>query len=57
MRIIDILDRLEDRVTETIKSFDSGESIPTLEFDIELIEKDIELIKNLIKEMKKNNER
>jgi hypothetical protein len=54
MRIIDILDRLEDRITEAIKSYDSQASIPSLEFDIELIEKDIELIKTLIKNEKKN---
>lgn len=54
MRILDILDRLEDRITEAIKSYSSGESLPTLEFDVELIEKDIELVKTLIKERKKN---
>lgn len=54
MRIVDILDRLEDRITETIKSWDTGESVPSLEFDLELIEKDIELVKSLIKERTKD---
>jgi len=49
MRIIDILDRLEDRITEAVKTFYVTSSKKSLEFDIELIEKDVELVKELIK--------
>lgn len=56
MRITNILDRLEDRITETIKSWNSQESVDSLEFDLALIEKDIELIKMLTLKIRKTNE-
>lgn len=51
--IASVLDRLEDRLIEIVKAWNSVPNLESLEFDLDLVDKDIEQVRNLIREEEK----